>query len=229
MKGAKKGTIGAKRMAATRSIKAPKHKFGQALAFGALYEMAGELRELRLGPPKVKKKKGSRSGDILGFVRGLRLSARLAYFLREQISHTECDVNWGHLVDDECASCSPECDVIIHKRGQLRRWNGGDRPIMDFRFIRVAHAKLVVSCKSVLTSIDRGYPATLKKFGVKRVLLFAECCKKKDLQRLRRTAKKAGYAGVYCLYLTESGTPEIRRNDRDYQSLTNAIIRAASS
>jgi hypothetical protein len=191
--------------------------------------MAGELRELRLGPPVVITGGGHRVGDILGFVRGLRLSARLIYFLREQISHTDCEVDWGHLVDDACASCSPECDVIVHKRGHLRRWNGGDRPIMDFRFIRVTHARAVVSCKSVLTSIDRKYPATLKKFGVKRVFLFAECCRHNDLARLRKTAKKAGYAGVFCLYLTETGNPRIKRSDRDYRAFTDAVIKIAAA
>lgn len=231
MKGVKKVAKSSLRRLVTRrrrKVTTPKAKFGQAIAFGQLYELAGELKELRLAPPKVTKKKGSRLGEILGFIRGLHLSARLAYFLRDQLSHTNCDVNWGHLLDDNYASCSPECDIIIHDKGQLRRWNGGDRPIMDFRFIRVTHAKAIVSCKSSLTSIDSKYPAILKKFGVKRVFLFAECCKKKDLIRLRKAAKKAGYAGLFCLYLIETGKSNFSRNERDYRAFTNAVLKAVS-
>src|SRR6266496_950154 len=210
------------------AVTTPKHKFGQAIAFGKLYELAGELKELRLAPPEVTKKKGSRLGEILGFIRGLHLSARLIYFLRDQLSHTNCDVNWGHLLDGNDASCSPECDIIIHDKGYLGRWNGGDRPVMDFRFIRVTSAKAVVSCKSLLTSIDQKYPATLRKFGVKKVFLFAECCKKRHLARLRKTARAAGYAGVYCLYLIETGKSDFQRNEREYEAFTNAVLKAAS-
>jgi len=211
----------------TRKTKAAKTQFGFALGFGDLIGLATELQELRLAPPAVTTGKGTRTGDILGFVRGLRLSARVAYFLRDQISHTECEVSWGHLLDDNDASCSSECDIIIHKRGHHRRWNGTDRPIMDFRFVRAVHAKAVVSCKSMLTSVDAKYPNSLKKFGVKRVFLFAECCKDTHLPRLKKAARKAGYAGLCCLYVIKTRKPGFTRNEKMYRSFSNGVLKAA--
>ena len=204
-----------------------KKSFGFALGFGDLIGLATELQELRLAPPAVTTGKRTRTGDILGFVRGLRLSARLAYFLRDQISHTECEVSWGHLLDDNEASCSSECDIIIHKKGHHRRWNGNDRPIMDFRFVRAVYAKAVVSCKSMLTSVDAKYPKSLKKFGVKRVFLFAECCRDTHLPRLKKAARKAGYAGLCCLYVITTRKPGFTRDEKMYRSFSNGVLKAA--
>jgi len=58
----------------------------------------------------------------------------------------------------------------------------------------------VVSCKSVLTQVDREYPTALKKYGVKKVFLFAECCPLSSIDRLRHAAKRYGYMGVWVLY-----------------------------
>ena len=169
------------------TIKKSPKQFGESLGLEQLNELVTDLQSLRNNPPFVTVKPGKREGDILGFVRGLRLSARLTYFLRERFSHTEYEVNWGHLLDANLASCSPECDVVIHEKGHHRKWNGGEQPIMDFRFILASRAKVVVSCKSTLSSIDIHYPAALKAFGVKKVFLFAECCEESRLAGLEKS------------------------------------------
>jgi len=74
---------------------------------------------------------------------------------------------------------------------------------MNFKFVEVGGARAVISCKSVLNAIDRDYPKALKKYGVDKVFLFAECCRKSRLTALRKTATRAGYGGVWCLYFSD--------------------------
>lgn len=211
------------------SKKSPKGSspFGAHLGFGQLSELATELQGLRQNPPKISSTPGSRAGDILGFVRGLRISARLAYFLRDRLSSYAAviDVSWGHLLDDNenLASCSPECDIIIHAKGFHRRWNGGERPLMDFCFIKASAARSVVSCKATLTSIDKKYPKAMKEFGVAKVFLFAECCEQSAFARMKAAARKAGYSGLYCLYFTKKGQAGFQRNENLYVEFVEAI------
>src|SRR6266849_10235424 len=150
-------------------------RFGQVLAVEQLTGLTAELQRVRTHPPLVKRSDGKYEGGILAFVKGLRLSARVIYFLRERLSSTDLEVNWGHLVDRNEESCSPECDVIIHEKGHLRKWNGGEKSVMDFRFVEAGSVRAVVSCKSSLDTIDKAYPKSLRKYGVKTVFLFAEC------------------------------------------------------
>lgn len=182
--------------------KRARRDLGVALRTEALHALIAELQQLRQYPPLVHKGKGKYEGDILGFVRGLRLSARIAYFVRDQLNDTQYRTSWGHLLDDAERSCSPECDVIVHKKGYVRAWNGFKKSIMNFKFIRANEAVAIISCKSQLNSIDAAYPKGLKKFGIKHVLLFAETCPERSFERLRKKAKKAGYRGLWCLYLT---------------------------
>lgn len=202
----------------------PAASFGESLGFAQLAEIAVEFQELRRSPPIVTRTPGHREGDILGFVRGLRLSARLIYFLRERLSETEYQVSWGHLLDANLASCSPECDVIIHTKGDVKCWNGQHRPIMEFRFIRASAAKVVISCKSELTSIDRRYPGQLQGFGVSNVLLFAECCTRSGFDRLEQTAMSAGYGGLCCLYLTKGQLNS--KDEKQYIKFVKLILEA---
>jgi hypothetical protein len=185
--------------------RAPKRlvKFGGALGVQILVALMAELKDLREHPPLVRHTNGRYEGDILGFVKGLRLSAGVIYFLRERLSSMDLEVNWGHLLDQAEDSCSPECDVIIHTKGHVRKWNGSEKPVMDFKFIKTANVRAIVSCKSRLTSIDKSYPKALKKYGVRNVFLFAESCEESQLARLRKSARKAGYRGVWCLYQTQ--------------------------
>jgi len=202
----------------------PQMKFGKALRVEHLTGLTAELQKLRDHRPLVKRSDGKYEGDILGFVRGLRLSARVIYFLRERLSDTNLEVNWGHLVNPNDDSCSPECDVVIHIKGHVRKWNGSDKPIMDFTFIEAAHARAVVSCKSSLGAIDKQYPKDLKKYGVRNIFLFAECCAEDDFPRLREAAIKAGYRGLWCLYLTRGST--FKTDERMYVSFGDALSRA---
>jgi hypothetical protein len=166
-------------------------EFGAALGNEQLIGLAAELSTVRSYPPLTRRKDGKYEGDILGFVKGLRLAARLTYFLRERLSGSAVAVNWGHLLKDG-RSCSPECDVIVHRTGHIREWNGNAHPIMDFKFVEPERAMAVISCKSFLNAIDRDYPKALKKYGVEKIFLFAECCRRSRLDALRKTAKRAG-------------------------------------
>jgi hypothetical protein len=193
-----------------------------------LIGLAAELQKLRSHPPLVKRSDGRYEGDILGFVKGLRFSARMIYFLREHLSHTDLEVSWGHLVDDNEQSCSPECDIIIHKKGQVRKWNGSVAPVMEFKFVKASNALAVVSCKSKATSIDKRYPKDLKSFGIKNIFLFAECCRKKDFKRLSLHAKNAGYGGFWSLYYAEDDDPGYVTDETQYADFGNRVLAATN-
>lgn len=139
-------------------------------------------------------------GRVLSFIRGLRLSSHLIYAIRDILVGSNLTANWGHLLDKEGILCSPECDIIIHRTdGQISRWNGNEKPVMDFRFISMEHAIVVVSCKSQVKSIDKEYPKSIKKYA-KKVWLFGECCGPRSAKALAKKAKKAGYEKFWHLY-----------------------------
>lgn len=205
--------------------------FGASLGIEQLVGLAAELQKLRHHPPLVKRADGKYEGDILGFVRGLRLSVRVIYFLRERLSHTDLEVSWGHILDTNEQSCSPECDVIIHTKGHIRKWNGngGDKSVMEFKFIDARTVRAVVSCKSLLNTIDKDYPAALKAFGVKRVFLFAECCRESRWAKLQKTAKAAGYQDTSCLYFTGKDESLIETNEFMYVCFGNSVADAVKN
>lgn len=202
--------------------------FGASLAVEQLEGLTAELQKLRDHPPLTRREGGTYEGDILGFVKGLRLSARVIYFLRECLSELDCEVSWGHVLNAEEQSCSPECDIIIHSKGHVREWNGGKHPVMHFKFVRAERVHAVVSCKSQLDSIDRGYPKKLKPYGIKKVFLFAECLRQERLAGLRAAAKKEGYGGLWCLYFTPQGADNsiISRDQNMYVDFAKAIRKA---
>jgi len=201
---------------------------GKGLRTEELIGLVSELQTVRDHPAIVSRGQGRYEGDILGFVKGLRLSVRVIYFLRAALSDTDYEVDWGHLLSPDGASCSPECDIIVHTKGYVRQWNGhGQPPVMDFRFIEVEKAKAVISCKSVLNKVDTEYPKTLKRFGVPNVFLFAECCKDTRYQSMKQKASKAGYAGFWCLYLTTKGK-DYRTDENQYLQFIDAIRKVLS-
>jgi hypothetical protein len=202
--------------------------FGGSLAVEQLVSLTAELQKLRHHPPLTRRESGRYEGDILGFVKGLRLSARVVYFLREYLSVTDLEVSWGHVLNEEEQSCSPECDIIIHSKGHIRNWNGGSNPIMNFKFVHAEAVRAVVSCKSQLDSIDSKYPKALMKFGIDQVFLFAESCRHDRLIALRAAAKKGGYSGLWCLYTTETGAedPFIKADEAMYIEFGKAIRKA---
>jgi hypothetical protein len=151
-----------------------------------------------------------RKGRVLPFVRGLRLSSQLVYTVRELLSGTGLTANWGHLLDSDENLCSCECDVIIHKEGHIRQWNGG---IMDFRFIKQEQAIAVISCKSFLrkSDIDKEYCRDMINY-VDKVWLFAECCGPKSVKGISKKAKELGYEKFWHLYTWSKQTdPEPNR------------------
>jgi len=179
-----------------------------SLATIELSNLANELRDFS-DYKLTSDGKGEYVGSILGFVKGLRISAKLIYFIRTTLSNHPCDVNWGHIIDISRDSCSPECDVIVHDRGLFARWNGGEKPIMDFLFIESKYVKAVVSCKSRLTAIDKDYPRHMNAHGINKVFLFAECCSHTNYANLRAQALQAGYSGLWCAYFTVGQEDEV--------------------
>ncbi len=176
---------------------------GKILSTEDFESLANKLAMWRLDPSiKLMESKKSK-GRILGFVKGLRLSAQIAYLIRNILSAHSIDVNWGHLIDNNGQSCSPECDIIIHQPGYIQKWNGSDRPIMDFKFINCGDALGIVSCKSLTRSVDKEYCKDFKKYKMKNIFLFVECCNAKSVDRLKKQAKAAGYKGFYYLYTIE--------------------------
>ncbi len=206
----------------------PAHKFGAHLAYGKFNQLATEFQGLRLSPPDVRVSPGKREGEILRFVRGLRLSARVIYILRGMLSGQNVEVSWGHLLNKDRATCSRECDIIIHEKGYVDKWNGEEHPVMDFRFIDAAKAHAIVSCKSILTAVDTDYPKEMKEFGVKNTFLFAECCTKDDFDELKKKSKKAGYAALGCLYFTSKKARGFSTDDSVHQHFADAVSKCVS-
>ena len=187
-----------------------KSRIGARLRLDAFYSMKEELLQWRIDEPLRDMERCRERGRILAFVKGLRLSAKLIYLLRTALSDTGLQVSWGHLLDRDENICSPECDVILHKPGWVERWDGSAEPVMDFRFVSCTAAVAVVSCKSLLDSVDdnlKAYCAQMQRY-VKSVLLFAECCRPRKVRRLTGAAKRAGYAGLWYLYVLEEGSSE---------------------
>ena len=175
------------------------------LKLGQFHGLKEELSQWRVDPHIQELERERRGGIILGFVKGLRLSARLIYAIRDCLSTFDLEVDWGHLLTEEGNSCSPECDIVIHSRGYEDRWNGRKDSIMDFKFINCQNAIGVISCKSLIKSVDRRYCERIKPY-VKNVLLFAECCEPNMVERLRKSAKSAGYKGFWYLYAYNQDT-----------------------
>jgi hypothetical protein len=71
---------------------------GVGLRTEVLRGLIEELKQVRSYPPLVHKGNGKYEGDILAFIKGLRLSARIAYFIREQLSDTKYRTSWGHFL-----------------------------------------------------------------------------------------------------------------------------------
>ena len=81
-----------KELAVAKTVKT-KVTFGGSLAVEQLISLTAELQKLRHHPPLTRREGGRYEGDILGFVKGLRLSARVIYFLREYLSDTDLEVS----------------------------------------------------------------------------------------------------------------------------------------
>lgn len=169
--------------------------------------------------------KKHKRGDILSFVKGLRLSARLIYILRKKLSDFHVDINWGHIQDDGKRLCSPECDIIIHKGGISDTWNGDNdhRPVMDFHFIQRDSVKAVISCKSMIDSIDDDFALVVRKeFKINNLFIFAEAAQSSHYMKLKASAKKSGYKGLWTLY-NVGKNDEIIADENEYLNFLSTI------
>jgi hypothetical protein len=182
---------------------------GKLLYEEHLMSIIGKMQEWRIDSREAREAKNK----ILDFISGLRFSALLIYTIREILSGTNLEANWGHLLDKDNNFCSPECDIIIHRNGHVARWNGSEKPIMDFRFIKQQDAVVVVSCKSHIASgdVDKGYCPSMKPF-VSKVWLFAECCGPRSGESIKRKALKSGYDNFWYLYSwSEKTSPQTNK------------------
>lgn len=154
-------------------------------------------------------------GGVLPFVRGLRLSAQLIYAIREILSGTKLKANWGHILDKDGNFCSRECDIIIHRKGHKRKWNGRKGGIMDFRFIENEKAVAVISCKSFVTSglltKEATYCDEMKKF-VDKVWFFGECCSPESVTSLSKKATSIGFDSFWYAYTWDKKTNDTKEN-----------------
>jgi hypothetical protein len=151
-------------------------------------------------------------GKIFPFARGLRFSALLIYAIRKNLQHTYLTANWGQVVNTAGLYLSNECDIIIHiKRNNEECWNGDQTGgIMDYRFIDEVDVKVVISCKSYLTSsdIEKEYYDNLKNF-VSRIWLFTECCGPRSAASISANAKAVGYEHFFHLYTWSKNTSKV--------------------
>ncbi len=186
------------------------------------YSLKEELSQWRTNPQIQEMEREKSGGLVLGFVKGLRLSARLIYAIRENLSEYELEVDWGHLLTEDGNSCSPECDIIIHLPGHWREWNEHEKKIMDFKFIKCQRAIAVISCKSFLSAVDREYPRKLSSY-VNKVLLFAECCEPNAVDRLKRSAESAGYKGFWYLYACNQTTSQCTIDPDQWENFLHTL------
>ncbi len=191
------------------------------------HSIKAELSQWRTDPQIYEMEREKPGGIILGFVKGLRLSARLIYAIREHLSTFNLEVHWGHLLTEEGNSCSPECDIIIHLPGFDREWNGHESKVMDFKFINCQQAIAVISCKSFIRAVDRGYRRGLRPY-VDKVLLFAECCEPNAIDKLKRSAKSAGYEGFWYLYACNQATFECTTDPDQWEDFLRTLKSIAS-
>ena len=188
-----------------------------------------QLLSYRLDPfiRDLESQEGAKKGIIFPFARGLRFSALLIYTIRECLTGSDLEVNWGQIIDEDGYACSGECDIIIHKKGHAKRWNGSDgvNHIMDFRFIPKENALVVISCKSYLikSKIEKEYCSNMKKY-VDQVWLFAECCGPESVDLIKDEAQQAGYEYFWYLYTWSRTTGDIVDSIAGWNDFVERII-----
>lgn len=183
--------------------------YGAPLALGPLCGLSAELVKWRESNEISAIYQAQSRNRIFDFVKGLRFSAQLIYFIRERLPAHQIAVDWGQLVSEDGTSLSPECDIIIHRNGVFKKWNGDrNNPIMNFAFIKSNSVLAIVSCKSYLRSVGKKhteYIENIRKVAPnKRLWLFAECCAPGRIGKLKADALSAGYNGFWYLYTWDS-------------------------
>lgn len=192
------------------------------------YKVSTPLLSHRIDPfiREVEAREGKNKGYIMSFVRGLRMSALIIYQLREVLSDTEYSAYWGQIINEDGEYLSNECDIIISKKdAYAKKWNGeGDQNIMDFRFIKAEHVKLVISCKSFLTSskVEKEYCENMKQY-IENVWLFAECCGPQSIELIKSTSLEYGYNEFWHLYIWNRLTGETKLDEDLWKAFENKI------
>jgi hypothetical protein len=196
-----------------------KEKYNKVKANLSGYRLDNFIRE-------VEKRKGENKGLIFPFARGLRFSASLIYAIRDCLAGSNLEVNWGQLIDEDGMYCSPECDIIIHKKGHYAKWNGTDQGhhIMDFRFIEQKNALAVISCKSYLTksTIEVEYCKNMLAL-VNKVWLFSECIGPESKDIIKEEATNIGYENFWYLYTWNRNTGESEDNIDGWYTFIEAV------
>ena len=213
-------------MTAVRASRSKRRGVHATLRSASLQRLCGELQPWRTSDDLKVLRAAKGSALVLPFVKGLMLSAQLIYILREELSETTLEVDWGHLLDDNDKSCSPECDIIIHHKGHAGRWDGGDERVMDFKFVKQDSAVAVISCKSYAKDVDKEYAQKLRRY-VKHVFLFAECCAPGKVASLQRKARDAGYAGFGYAYTFDEKNSECDNNEKGWPTFLDAVVSRA--
>jgi hypothetical protein len=198
---------------------------GELLDLSPLVRLHADLQQYRLADFQVD----GLQADVprmLPFIRGLYFSAGLIYAIREIAPASQIRANWGHVLREDSRACSPECDVILHSKCRSR-WNGcHEHPVMDFAFVNPASTLAVISCKSLVrwpSDVDSEYAQNLRRHGVKRVWLFAECCPPGSPDRIAARAKAAGYQHFFHLYTMDPKTGAARPSEESWRAFVTAV------
>ncbi len=164
-------------------------------------EIFGQLTTWRLDDYYSYLESGKRKGRVLPFARGLRFSARLIYIIRDKLSDPNLYASWGQVISKDEKRLSSECDIIIHRRGVDRKWNGNKNPVMDYSFVEQDDARIIISCKSYIrkNDVEKEYAEEVLPY-VPRLWLFAECCGPRSAGSINTTAKSYGYEHFWYLY-----------------------------
>lgn len=209
-------------MPATSASRIKTQAGAETLRLAGLRRLASELQPWRTNVDLKVLEAAKGSALVLPFVKGLRLSAQLIYIFRNELSETDVQVDWGHLLDDKGGSFSPECDIIIHHRGHVEEWNGSQQPVMHFKFVKRELAVAVISCKSYAMPVDAEYVQKLRRY-VRHVFLFAECCAPNKVASLRKKAKKAGYAAFGYLYTYDEKSRICINDEKGWPDFLDAV------
>jgi len=189
-------------------------------------KLTSEFIGWRRNEHAIKLKNNPDAGRILHFVKGLHFSALLIYQIRIWLSGSGLKVDWGHIFHSTQGYCSRECDIIIHTGGINGRWNGqgGDHPIMDFKFVFSDHVKAVISCKAFVkpSNIDKTYCESIKKY-TDNIWLFAEYCGPESHDAIRQEAQISQYQHFWCLYsMNQKG--DINKYMIDWYDFHDAVM-----
>jgi len=149
------------------------------------------------------------------------------YEIRRLLPSAGVNAHWGHILRGEDVRCSPECDIILHRNGKRRRWNGDhSEPVFDFWFIHPEAVSAVISCKSMVrnpSEVDAEFCQRLRPYGIEQVWLFSECCDRARVGSIEARAKKAGYSRFFHLYTSDPDTGTDTPSTSSWDAFAKAV------